>query len=77
LHHKLLYQQLSINVIEKFHFGNIPAHVDSVRMGDFRELLFGTVLEGAASAERRRRLRRTGSVEVERWSETFSPVFLK
>jgi hypothetical protein len=26
----------------KFHFGGIPAHVDSVRMGDFRELLFGT-----------------------------------
>jgi hypothetical protein len=25
-------------------FGGIPAHVNSVRIGDFRELLFGTVL---------------------------------
>ena len=29
-------------VTGKFRFGGIPAHVNSVRMGDFRELLFGT-----------------------------------
>jgi len=33
------------NVIGKFHFGGIAAHVNSVRMGDFRELLFGTALK--------------------------------
>ena len=26
----------------KFHRNRLPIHVDSVRMGDFRELLFGT-----------------------------------
>ena len=51
--------------IEKFHWNRIPAHIDSMPIGYFRELLFGTAPKGAAPAGRRRRLRRTGSVEVE------------
>jgi hypothetical protein len=57
---------------EKFHFGGIPAHVNSVRMGDFRELFFGTAPENAALADRRRwRRRRTGPGEAERRHQNF------
>jgi hypothetical protein len=48
------------NVIGKFHDGGIPAHVDSMPIGCFRELLFGTSLEGAATADWRWRRRFTG-----------------
>jgi hypothetical protein len=59
---------------EKFHWNRIPAHLDSVRIGCFRELLFGTAPESAAPARRRRGLRQAG-VEPNAGQKIHSPVF--
>jgi len=59
-------------VIGKFHSNRIPAHVASMPIGCFRELLFGTVPESAASADRRRKLRRTRRVGPNAVAEFFT-----